>query len=40
MEVDSCDEKDENLGSGAEAAEHCEHPTLGSGLVSNRASLE
>lgn len=29
VEVDSCDEKEENLGySGAEAAEHCEHRTL------------
>ena len=27
VEVDSCDEKNENLGLGAEAAEHCE-PTL------------
>ena len=40
VEVDSCDEKDEKLSSGAEAAEHCEYPTLGSDLVSNRASLE
>jgi ATP-dependent RNA helicase DDX56/DBP9 len=42
VDVDSCDEKkDENLGSGSEAAEHCEHPTLVFfwSLASNRASL-
>jgi ATP-dependent RNA helicase DDX56/DBP9 len=38
-EVDSCDEKDAELGSDAEPAELCEHPTLVLRLSSNRFSL-
>jgi len=39
VEVDSCDEKDEELGSDAVPAEHCEHPILVLRLASNRPSL-